>query len=200
MITVLGIGPGAPNLQLIKSRQVLTTAQVVIGSPRQLSLFPDVASDKKMILPHLPQLKIFLQKNQTKSVVLLASGDPLLYGIGKWIQTVLPADQICIIPGISSIQYFFNKLHLSMNDCYLTSSHGKNPNFDFLLLHDKVAMVTDQRWGPFQIAQAILSRQQQRRLYIGENLSYPTEKISVYAAAAVPDRHYEMNVVIITNA
>ena len=34
MITVLGIGPGAPDLQLIKSRQVLTTAQVVIGSPR----------------------------------------------------------------------------------------------------------------------------------------------------------------------
>lgn len=40
----------------------------------------------------------------------------------------------------------------------LQAYHGKTPNFDFLLQHEKVAMVTDTIIGPYEIAAEILQR------------------------------------------
>lgn len=199
MITVIGIGPGNRQLRLQGTEKYLTAADVVIGSTRQLATLNDVSAVKKP-LPHLPQLKDYLRQHQEQEVVLLASGDPLLYGIGNWVARNFPADCVRIIPGISAIQYMFNRLHLSMNDCYLTSSHGRVPNFDFILQHSKVAMVTDQKLGPYQIAEEVRRRHQHRTIYVGERLSYPDERISKCDETSVKKREYEMNVVIITNA
>jgi Precorrin-6B methylase 1 len=61
-------------------------------------------------------------------------------------------------------------------------------------------MVTDAKTGPYQIAQEVLSRHQDRTIYVGEQLSYPEERISQLKPEQVEDKKYNMNVVIITNA
>ena len=200
MIIVVGIGPGDSALRLTGTEKYIAQADVVIGSARQLEAFPQVPEAKQKVLPHLAELQDYLQANAAKQIVLLASGDPLLYGIGTWVSKHFPTDQVKIIPGISSIQYLFHQLQLSMNDCYLTSSHGRKPDFDFLLRHEKVGMVTDQDLGPYEIAQEIRRRGQHRHIYVGERLSYPDERISEYDEQTVENRDYGMNVVIITNA
>lgn len=202
MITVLGIGPGDSKLRLAGTSQYLRKADIVIGSARQLAAFPNLPKEKQKLLPlpHLSKLKKCLLAHQQKNIVLLASGDPLLYGIGNWVVKNFPADQVRIVPGISSMQYMFHQLRLSMNDCYLTSSHGRHPDFDFLLKHDKVAMVTDKTIGPYEIAQEIKKRGLHRQIYIGEHLSYPDEKIIKCDEKTVAKRKYQMNVVIISNA
>lgn len=199
MITVLGIGPGDGKYRLEGTTEYLQNADVVIGSARQLASFTDLPTNKQMRLPHLGELQEYLQQHINRQIVLLASGDPLLYGIGTWVKKNFPDQQIQIIPGISSIQYFFHRLQLSLNDCYLTSSHGRVPDFDFLLQHEKVGMVTDQQLGPYEIAQEIKRRGQHRLIFVGENLSYPNERISRYTEETVEKRQYDMNVVIITN-
>ncbi len=45
-----------------------------------------------------------------------------------------------------------------MNDAYLTSSHAKAPNFDLIMSLSKVFMVTDQKVGPYEIAQEAVKR------------------------------------------
>ncbi|MBD5805822.1 cobalt-precorrin-7 (C(5))-methyltransferase [Limosilactobacillus walteri] len=200
MIVVLGIGPGNQEYRLQGIMKYLTQADVVIGSKRQLAVFEELIRKKQMLLPHLAELKDYLQKNADKLIVLLASGEPLLYGIGTWVKKNISNQPIKIIPGISSIQYMFDRLGLSMNDCYITSSHGRRPNFDFLLQHSKVGMVTDQIFGPFEIGQEIKKRGLHRKIYVGESLSYPNEKITKYDEQTVENRNYAMNVVIITNA
>lgn len=199
MITVLGIGPGSDDLMLSGYQRYLDQADLVIGSRRQLGLF-EIDDSKQKSLPKLSRLREFLQANLNRRIVLLASGDPLLYGIGNWAITNFGSEHVKVVPGISSIQYLFNQLGLSMNDTYLTSSHGRQPDFDFLLAHQTVGMVTDQVIGPYQIAQEIKKRGQHRRIYVGELLSYPEEKISTYTEATVENRDYQMNAVIITNA
>lgn len=200
MITVLGIGPGDCKLCLLGTETYLKQADTVIGSPRQLALFPGIPQEKQLRLPRLTALKEYLVQNKTRSIVLLASGDPLLYGIGTWVTKNFSKQQIQIIPGVSSIQYMFHCLHLSMNDCYLTSSHGRQPDFDFLLRHDKVGMVTDTQLGPYEISKEIKKRGLHRIIYVGENLSYPDEQISRFDESNVERREYGMNVVIIINA
>ena len=45
-----------------------------------------------------------------------------------------------------------------MNDVYITSSHGKIPDFDYILSHKKVCMVTDSKIGPHEICREIQKR------------------------------------------
>lgn len=100
MITVLGIGPGDRKLCLLGTETYLKQADTVIGSPRQLALFPGIPQEKQLRLPRLTALKEYLVQNKTRSIVLLASGDPLLYGIGTWVTKNFSKQQIQIIPGL----------------------------------------------------------------------------------------------------
>ena len=85
-----------------------------------------------------------------------------------------------------------------MNDVYITSSHGKTPDFDKLLGYSKVAMVTDQLIGPPEIAREILIRRLRKTLWVGENLSYPSEKIRQFNPRELSlEIKFERNVVVI---
>lgn len=198
MITVVGIGPGKKSLMLSGTQEIVDKAEIVIGSERQLNIF-SVAPAKKVIFTRLAVLKKIICENFEKPIVLLASGDPLLYGIGNWVLANFDPKMVTIIPGISSIQYLFHQVGLSMNDCYLTSSHGRVPDFDFLLFHKTIGMVTDEEIGPVEIAREVKQRHQHRTIYVGEMLSYPEERISRFTEDSVENRKYKMNVVIITN-
>ncbi|MGV0168749.1 cobalt-precorrin-7 (C(5))-methyltransferase [Furfurilactobacillus sp. WILCCON 0119] len=198
MITVLGIGPGAAALRLAGTNDWLTNADYVIGAPRQLETLA-VPEKKAVTLPPLATLEQWLHEHHADNVVLLASGDPLQYGIGNWVVKHFDATQYRIIPGISAIQYCFHQFGLSLNDVYITSSHGRKPDFDFLLRHQKVGMVTDTVIGPAEIAAAIRERGLHRTLYVGERLSYPDEQLSKWTEQTVPERDYQLNVVVIVD-
>ncbi|MBF2462648.1 cobalt-precorrin-7 (C(5))-methyltransferase [Listeria welshimeri] len=196
MITIVGIGPGDTNLLINEARQVLSSADTVYGSNRQLQEIANLTPATPILLPKkLADLTNI--PHQDKNVVILASGDPLLYGIGNWAIANFSED-IRVIPGISAIQMMFHKIKLPMNDCFITSSHGKTPNFDFLLQHEKVAMVTDTIIGPYEIAAEILKRNLNKIIFIGENLSAKEERIHKLRPAEVTKK-YEMNVVVIVD-
>ncbi|MBC1909278.1 cobalt-precorrin-7 (C(5))-methyltransferase [Listeria innocua] len=196
MITVVGIGPGDTNLLINAARQALSSADSVYGSKRQLQEIAELTTATCLLLPKkLADLKNI--SHQNKNVVILASGDPLLYGIGNWAMTNFSED-IHIIPGISAIQMMFHQIKLPMNDCFITSSHGKIPNFDFLLQHEKVAMVTDSIIGPYEIAAEISKRNLKKIMFIGENLSSTEERIHKLRPEEV-EKKYDMNVVVIVD-
>lgn len=195
-ISVVGLGPGDGDYLAPRAKWLIDHCDVLIGSPRQLSCFPGFTGEKRQLAGSLAQLVAWLNDHSEQPIVVLASGDPMLYGIGDYLSRQLDPARLRIVPGISAAQYLFSRLALSMNDVFLTSSHGRTPDFDFLLLHTKVAMVTDQLIGPYEIAQHILARGLRRLMIIGENLSYPDERILHLAPEQVA-RHYAMNVVVI---
>lgn len=62
----------------------------------------------------------------------------------------------------------------------------------------KTALVTDDKFGPYELAQA-LANSGNKRIYIGECLSTAAEQIRSFAASEVPDEDYKMNVVVIVD-
>lgn len=201
MITVVGIGPGGTTDYLFdRGQMAIEAAELIIGSERQLEIIP---AHKKVVCHRLPrklaELEYFLQEHLIEEIVLLASGDPLTYGIGKWLMQRFSTDQLVILPGISSIHYLFNQLRIPMEDCFITSSHGKQPNFPLIFQLPKVGMVTDSTIGPYELAQEAINQGSKTTFYIGENLSYPNERIRQFSAEEVPAEDYQMNVVVMIN-
>lgn len=198
MIVAVGIGPGSLAHLTPQAQRAIASADILVGGARHLAMFPDFNGRTRRLDADIDGLMAWLAEQKSRQVVVLASGDPLLYGIGKRLSVHFSPDELLIIPGISAVQYLCARIALDMNDIYLTSSHGRAPDFDWLLQHDKVAMVTDKLIGPRAIADAIVQRQLTRTLIIGENLSLPDERIHRLSPDQVA-QCYDMNVVVILN-
>jgi len=183
MIYVVGIGPGDSSYLTKAAETIINKADILVGAKRNLESIENFNGIKVELGSKLQELLDFLKANGDKNIAVLASGDPLIYGIGKYLSGHISKDNLTIVPGISAIQYMFSRVPLDMNDLYITSSHGKSPNFDRVLGYPKVAMVTDDLVGPSQIAEEILKRGLSKALIVGENLTY-SDEIAIISAHA----------------
>ena len=87
MIYVIGIGPGAPSYGLLGSEEIYEKADYILGSERHLEILPAAYQEKGVVPPKkLAGLAQLIESYPEDSTILyLASGDPLVYGLGKWL-------------------------------------------------------------------------------------------------------------------
>ena len=200
---MVGIGPGKTSGLTLEALEKIKKGRCVIGTKRQLAstsinvLASIMYSGKMEDLE--AKIKEQLVLNKTKEVVVLASGDPSIFGLSKRLIQLFGKDAVNVTSGISAIQYLFARIKLDMNDLYITSAHGKCPDFDLLFKMPKVALVTDNFTGPYEIAQEAIKRGFNPRMVIGEHLSYENESIQETDAKTIARKKYEMNVVILIN-
>ncbi|EKT0591870.1 cobalt-precorrin-7 (C(5))-methyltransferase [Morganella morganii] len=196
MIYVTGVGPGSEAYLTRRAADVISGADILIGGQRHLDEFAGLTTETRVIDADISGLMNWIAERLDRRIVILASGDPMFFGIGKRISETFAPEQVQIVPGISSVQYLCSRTGMDMNDIYLTSSHNRSPDFDWLLAHERIGMVTDSKIGPKEIAAEILLRGQTRRMIIGENLSGRNERITILNADDVSG-DYDMNVVLI---
>jgi precorrin-6B C5,15-methyltransferase / cobalt-precorrin-6B C5,C15-methyltransferase len=106
---VVGIGAdGWPALPE-PARALVAAAEVVLGAPRQLGLLPVIAGQRRRAWPSplregLPELLAGLAAELDRAaVVALASGDPLLAGIGTTLVDLLGPEKVAVVPAVSSV-------------------------------------------------------------------------------------------------
>ena len=224
MVYVVGVGPGSGLYLTRAAEEIIDKAQLLIGGTRNIefirsSLGLKEGQDTFVLGSDLASMMDQIEKNLDKDIVVLASGDPSIYGIADYINRTMssqedPAtetnripsqrdsiqgkEKLVIVPGISSIQYAFSVFKIPMNDLYITSSHGRQPDYDFIFMHDKLALVTDSKIGPRQIAQEVKDRGLDYSFYVGENLSYHNQRLTVGSADDILARDsYGMCLVIL---
>ncbi|MFV0261567.1 MAG: cobalt-precorrin-7 (C(5))-methyltransferase [Kluyvera sp.] len=197
MLTVVGMGPAGTQLMTPQAKEAVARADALVGGARHLAQFPDFAGERCPLGANIPQVLAWISARAAQNVVVLASGDPLFYGIGTRLIAHFGRDNVQVIPGISAVQYLCARAGIDMNDMWLTSSHGRDVCFDALAAHRKVAMVTDRRCGPKEIAAALVARGKGHRwMVIGENLAQDNERIHWLPVSAV-HQDYDMNTVVI---
>lgn len=197
MLTVVGMGPAGLHLMTPAAREAVAQADVLVGGKRHLSQFPDFCGEQFVLGANIAELLDWVARQNDKRVVVLASGDPLFYGIGTRMVAHFGLERVRIIPGISAVQYLCAQSGVDMNDMWLTSSHGRSVCFDELARHNKVAMVTDTLCGPREIAAQLMKRGKGHRwMVIGENLAMENERIHWLPVSEV-NSDYEMNAVVI---
>lgn len=200
MINIVGIGLGDSENITLKAVDIIKKSSVIIGSKRQIESIK-IFNNKANYIEYvkLEDLINILKNNFDKDVCVLASGEPNLYGISTYIiNQMKPYEEINIICGISSIAYLFSRIKLSMNDVYITSSHGRKLDENMLIISKKTAMFTDDKISIYDIAQIYIKNNQNPKFIIGENLSSPKEKIiEKYASEIEKNEKYSMYVLII---
>ena len=124
-ITVVGIGEDGLDGLTPKARGLIDEAEVLVGGERHLSKVPlggeqridwdgdfDAAFDK-------------IEKMKDRRVVVLASGDPLHYGVGANIVRRFGADQVNVIPAPGAFSLVAADLGWPLADVKCLTVHGR---------------------------------------------------------------------------
>jgi len=195
LIHIIGLGVSEFAELNSSASSALASAAWVIGSVRQLAVVAQVtsSSSQHMILPPLKELAHWLEdrledKQTSQNIVVLASGDPLFYGIGRWFSKNYPADDLCFYPAISSIQAACHQLGLSLQDIEVLSLHGR-PLAQIrktLKPAQTLVVLSDKQSQPQALAQECIGAGfEHSEITVCENLGYAKQAISRFDAQAL---------------
>jgi precorrin-6B C5,15-methyltransferase / cobalt-precorrin-6B C5,C15-methyltransferase len=215
-IQVVGIGlDGAAGLTAAV-RQRVAEARVLVGSQRHLSYFPDHPADR-IVMGDLAQvigkIRLYMDDrlrsgagaaglSDPPAIVILASGDPLFFGLGRLLLAEFPPELITFHPQLSSVQLAFNRLKLPWQDARIISAHGRSLDD---LIHalqqgaEKIAVLTDGVNTPAAIRQLVsaLDLPSHYQLWVAENLGGANERLVDLATVPPRESFAPLNVVIL---
>ena len=123
MIVVVGIGADGMAGLAEESRRELRGAAVIYGSPRQLDLLDDTVAAPRRCWPSpmLPALGHLLDDDSEADVHVVASGDPLLHGIGATLVRLHGVDRVRVLPHVSSVTLARARMGWSAEDTEVIS-------------------------------------------------------------------------------
>ena len=141
-LTVIGCGMGPDDLTA-GMLKIIREAEVLAGGRRHLSWFPDFNGQREVIGAGVRELvPRLIETSRVKKVVVLASGDPLFFGIGRLFVENLPAEFLTIIPNITAAQAACSRLGLSWQQSRFFSVHGREQRLPWLeILQSRSAIV-----------------------------------------------------------
>jgi len=127
IVTIVGLGADGWDGLAARSRAAISGARVIIGGPRQLDLLPaDVAGDRVLLpTPLLPALDGLVAAHAGTGLVVLASGDPMFYGIGSTIVRRLGSERVEVLPHPSSVSLAAARLGWPLDDVEIISAVGR---------------------------------------------------------------------------
>jgi precorrin-6B C5,15-methyltransferase / cobalt-precorrin-6B C5,C15-methyltransferase len=135
IVTVAGIGAdGWPGLSPL-SKDALERAEVIIGGPRHLALLPATVRGRRVPLPSplLPGLPEVIAAHEgaagadrgAAALVVLASGDPMFYGVGATLARLLGPARLRVLPHPSSVSLAAARLGWPLDDVDVVSLVGR---------------------------------------------------------------------------
>ena len=164
------------------SVKILKQAQLVIGAPRLLALeqIPETAEKVPVdgkILERLPGLLA-----RELDTVVLATGDPLYYGIGATLLKFVPAEQLCFHPAPTAFQRLFARLGQPWEKIRLFSLHARKSPVPFraILSSPLAAVYGDAQRPARKIAAELIAAfpaASVRRAAAGCSLGLPDEAV-----------------------
>ncbi len=184
-VYIIGAGPGNVEYILPIAKKYASKCDVLIGARRNLEAFD---CNKKTIElgKNLNEIIEYIKQNkENQQIGVVVSGDTGFYSLLSFIKKQFNANELEVIPGISSVSYLFSKLSKTYDDYLLISLHGKPVEAltHGIKLNQKVVMLTDNINNPKMIADFLIDNgYSNAKMIIGCNLSYDDECI-IYTEA-----------------
>jgi precorrin-6Y C5,15-methyltransferase (decarboxylating) len=125
-LSIIGIGEdGVDGLSPV-ARQLIASAELVVGGARHLDLARDLIRGQTLIWSS--PLDASLQeigKHRGRAVTVLASGDPFHFGIGRQLAAFVPADEFVCVPQPSAYSLAAARMGWSLQDVATITLHGR---------------------------------------------------------------------------
>jgi precorrin-6Y C5,15-methyltransferase (decarboxylating) len=181
-VHIIGVGSDGLAGLTTRARQLLTSADLVLGSEQALGLVPELNAERYRIGLDLQEVVRTLEANfGRRRLVVVASGDPLFYGVARYLCDRLGKDHFDVLPHVSSMQLAFARIKESWEEAFLTNlaNHPLESVLDRIRTAETVGLFTSSTEGPPAVAHQLLAHGLDYfRAYVCENLGGPDERVT----------------------
>jgi len=164
---VIGIGEDGWDDLSADSRELLYKSEIVIGGERHLKMIPGDWEGERIIWasPIREAVTKILdwrpsELGSGKKVAVMASGDPLCYGIAAKLLRHLPIEEIWIKPALSTFSLICSRVGWSLPDIETLTIHGRPLEMlhTFVQPGAKLLVLNEDEGSPKQAAELLAAR------------------------------------------
>lgn len=125
-LSIVGIGQDGAGCLSPLAKSLVSSAELVVGGARHLELAAQLIKGERLLWPS-PLHNAFpeILARRGRPVVVLASGDPFNFGVGKQIASLVSADELVSVPQPSSFSLASNRLSWALQDAATITLHGR---------------------------------------------------------------------------
>lgn len=191
-VILAGCGPGAPEYVTPVARNAALTAELLVGAPRLLALFPEATGQRvdvqDRMAPALDAAEAAWRAG--KRVTLLVTGDPGLFSLASLAIKRFGPQACRVIPGISSVQVACARLGVAWSRAHLVSAHAQLPadaTTATLAQHEVIIILggNDASWDWINTTVTALAGT--HAAWLCENLTLPDERVLPWPATHTPN-------------
>jgi len=159
-LSIIGIGDDGLESVTPIGRSQIDQAEILVGGDRHLAMLPP---DSRLRIRWASPIEDSIQKLLTyrgQSVCVLASGDPMCYGIGATLTRRIAIDEITIIPAASAFSLACSRLGWSLSEVEMLSLCGRDPALLNAVLYSgaRILVLSADRQTPAIVAEILRDR------------------------------------------
>ncbi len=173
-VTIVGMGMSADTMTA-QGLRAARQADALIGAPRLIAQFESFG--KPSYAEYLPDAVIrVLDGYENGRFCVLVSGDTGFYSAAEGLCDALKDCAVTLIPGVSSLSYFFARLARPWQDAAVLSCHGRSANLADAVRRNRLTFALTATWQ--KLAQELAAAGfGELTACVGENLGLAGERI-----------------------
>jgi precorrin-6Y C5,15-methyltransferase (decarboxylating) len=180
-VHIVGIGDDGLDGVTSAARTLIEQAELLVGADHTLRLVPSSSAERLVAGGNLDAIVERIAAAGSRRVVVLVSGDPLFYGLARYLCEKLGKDRFVVVPHVSSMQLAFARVKESWEEAYLSNLANRplEQVIEQIRVAERVGLFTSEDCPPSKVAQALLDRRIDYFWgYVCENLGSPDERVT----------------------
>ena len=200
-IYIIGIGENGLEGISSAARKLVEGAELLLGDDHTLSIIPNKKARRIVVGADLSKAVAEIEAAAETKIVILASGDPLFYGVARYICDKLGKERFEVLPHVSTMQLAFARVKESWEEAFLTNlaGHSLDKVLDNIRGAEKVGLFTSEACSPDCVAKSLIDRGLDYFTgYVCENLGAPDERVTRGELTDIAQKRFSpMNVMIL---
>ncbi len=200
-IHIVGIGDDGLEGLTETAQATIRAADVLIGTARNLAALPDSPAERLATTGDLTQLVEQLRARAEKRIVMVATGDPMFYGVTRYLCDQMGKDRFEVLPHVSTMQLAFARVKERWDEAYLANIEtvGITRVVEKSRSAERVGLFTNELHPPEVIArQLLLEGIDYFTVYVCENLGSRDERVTQGDLSTIAEQSFApLNVMIL---
>jgi precorrin-6Y C5,15-methyltransferase (decarboxylating) len=189
-LTVVGMGEDGLDGLAPAARTIVEAAELLVGSERLLALVPKGSGERLPWPSPFDAMAARLEQSRGRRVVVLATGDPLNYGVGRQLLQHFAIDEIRFLPHLSAFSLAAARLGWSLPEVEKLSLHGRSAAAieSAIAPGARILALTAGEETLREVARRLVARGYgASALTVLEHMGGPAERRLGFTAGAVPE-------------
>ncbi len=192
-LTIVGVGEDGWDGLMPRARTAIEGAEVIVGSQRLLGKTPPLKAEVHEWPQPFSAVVDRVKPLRGRNTVMLATGDPMNYGVARKIMEFIPFAEMTVIPNLSAFSLAAARMGWSLPDCDTLTLHGRDAAHiePFIQPDVRLLVLTADRTTIPDVARRLVARGfGQSEITVLENMGGERENQSSFRADSVPSTDF----------